>query len=62
MRECRWGGGCASSSDVAGLLGDLDKDKGERGRALAGSDDVEGRFREWEEDMDKTTAPRRQYM
>ena len=59
MRECRWGGGCVSSFDVAGLLGDLGKDKGERGRAFAGSEDVEGRFREWEEDMDKTRALRR---
>jgi hypothetical protein len=56
VRECQWGGGCASSSDVAGVLGGLDKDRGERGHAFAGSDDVEGRFREWEEDMDKTTA------
>jgi len=43
----------SSESKVTGLSRDLDKDKGERAGALAGGD-VEERFREREEDIDKT--------
>jgi len=55
MRECRHGR-CVSSSEseVGGQSRDLDKDKGERAGALAGSGDIEERFREREEDMDKS--------